>query len=301
MINKLEMLIALAAEQHFARAADRLGITQPSLSAGLKQLEDNLGVRLVNRGTRFGGLTPEGQRALELARQIVGDARRLRDEMRAGKDGLSGQIRLGVIPTALTAAAALTAEFSKCHPMVNFVILSRASHEILSMFGSLDLDIGFTYLRNEPLGNMDAVPIYDEEFVAICHKSCALSQKPSISWAELSQQKLCLLTPDMQNRRIIDSQFVAAGKTPRPMVETNSTLVLISHVVHSKWVTVLPRSTAAFLTLGHDLVMIPLQGSTGNYQVGIIAPHQAPQVPTISAFLDFAANEFQFSDMLEMH
>ena len=83
MIDKLEMFIALAREEHFGKAADSLGITQPTLSAGIKQLEGQLGVLLVWRGSRFGGLTPEGQRVLEWARRIVGDARTMRDEMRA--------------------------------------------------------------------------------------------------------------------------------------------------------------------------------------------------------------------------
>ena len=64
MIQKLEMLLALAKTQQFGRAAELLGVTQPSLSSGIKQLEDQLGVKLVQRGSRFGGLTPEGQRAL---------------------------------------------------------------------------------------------------------------------------------------------------------------------------------------------------------------------------------------------
>lgn len=98
MIDKLEMFIALARERHFGKAAESLGITQPSLSAGIKQLEEQLGVLLVWRGSRFGGLTPEGKRVLDWARRIVGDARTMRDEMRAARHGLSGDLRLAVIP-----------------------------------------------------------------------------------------------------------------------------------------------------------------------------------------------------------
>ena len=72
MIEKLEMFLAVAKEGHFGRAAASLGIAQPTLSTGIKQLEDQLGVQLIFRGSRFGGLTPEGQRALIWARQIVG-------------------------------------------------------------------------------------------------------------------------------------------------------------------------------------------------------------------------------------
>ena len=71
MLAKLEMFIALAREQHFGRAAESLGITQPTLSMGIKQLEETLGVQLVRRGSRYGGLTPEGQRAGAVAAGAV--------------------------------------------------------------------------------------------------------------------------------------------------------------------------------------------------------------------------------------
>jgi DNA-binding transcriptional LysR family regulator len=107
MIAKLEMFLAVAKEEHFGRAAESLGITQPTLSTGIRQLEESLGVQLIFRGHRYGGLTPEGQRALVWARSLVSDARTFREEMRAARHGLSGHIRMAVIPTALTWAATL--------------------------------------------------------------------------------------------------------------------------------------------------------------------------------------------------
>jgi len=65
MIDKLEYLIALAREQHFGRAGEACGVTQPTFSAAIKQLEDTLGVLLVQRGSRFHSFTPEGERVLE--------------------------------------------------------------------------------------------------------------------------------------------------------------------------------------------------------------------------------------------
>ena len=81
MLDKLEYILALAREQHFGRAAETCGVTQPTLSAGIKQLEEQMGVLLVNRGSRFQGFTPEGERVLEWARRIVGDTRAMREEI----------------------------------------------------------------------------------------------------------------------------------------------------------------------------------------------------------------------------
>src|SRR5262249_10833342 len=89
VIDKLEYLLALAREKHFGRAAETCAVSQPSLSLGLKQLEEMLGVMLVQRGSRFVGLTSEGERALEWARRIVGDARAIRQDIKALKHGLN--------------------------------------------------------------------------------------------------------------------------------------------------------------------------------------------------------------------
>ena len=118
MLDKLEFLIALARERHFGHAAEACGVSQPTLSAGIKQLEDSLGVLLVHRGSRFQGFTPEGERVLDWARRIVGDTRAMRQEIDALKQGLAGHIRIAAIPTALAMVAiadhALSRQASRC-------------------------------------------------------------------------------------------------------------------------------------------------------------------------------------------
>src|SRR6476660_7232935 len=99
LLEKLEFLLALAREKHFGRAAEACGVTQPTLSAGIKQVEERMGVLLVNRGSRFQGFTPEGARVLDWARRIVGDTRAMRDEIKTLRSGLSGQLRIAAIPT----------------------------------------------------------------------------------------------------------------------------------------------------------------------------------------------------------
>lgn len=130
MIDKLEFLIALARERHFGRAAEVCGVTQPTLSSGLKQLEESLNTLLVVRGSRFEGFTPEGERALEWARRIVADSRAMRQDLDTLKRGLSGEIRIAAIPTALPMVSALTTPYRANHPDVNFMICP--AHRLMS-------------------------------------------------------------------------------------------------------------------------------------------------------------------------
>lgn len=288
MIDKLEMFIALAREQHFGRAAEACGVTQPTLSVAIRQLEEQLGVQLVWRGSRFGGLTPEGLRVLDWARQIVGDTRAMRDEMRAVRQGLSGRIRIGVIPTALTVATQLSMAFSRNHPNVHFTLYSRTSIEILSMMENLELDAGITYLDNEPLGRVTNVPLYREKYTLVCAPGHILFERLEVSWAEVGGTPLCLLSPDMQNRRIIDQCLASAGVTPLATVESNSTVVIIAHVVSGRWATILPTKLAEFHAKGKKLRIIPIRDPDVEHSVGLIAPHREPHTPVLAALMQEA-------------
>lgn len=285
MLDKLEMFLTVSKEQHFGRAAEHLGITQPSLSAGIKQLEEQLGVQLIFRGSRYGGLTPEGQSALIWARRIVGDARQLRQEMRATRHGLSGVLRIAVIPTALTWAARLSARFADRHPNVQLSILSRSSSEILSLIENLDVDAGLSYLDNEPMGRVVTEPLYRERYCLVCAPGSTLAGRESVGWGDLADLRLCLLTPDMQNRRIINRCFADAGIAPRAMVEANSTMVLAAHVEMGDWATILPADTAAFLTAGKPMVALPIAGGTQDHLVGLVAPFRDPHTPVLDALM----------------
>ena len=285
MIDKLEMFIALAGERHFGRAAELCGVTQPTLSSAIRQLEDQLGVQLVFRGSRFQGLTPEGQRVLDWARRIVGDMRALKAEMRTVHRGLSGNVRLGVIPTALPMVAELTGPFIARHPNVRVTVLSRTSAEILAGIENLELDAGLTYLDNEPLGRVTKVPLYAEFYRFLCAPGSALAGRDRVTWAEVAGEALCLLTADMQNRRIVNLHLAEAGVKVVPTVESNSTIALIAHVKTGRWASVVPMKLAQMFT---GLVAIPITDPEAEHMVGLITARHDPQTPVLAALIEEA-------------
>ena len=285
MIDKLEFFIALARERHFGRAAEECGITQPTLSAAIRQLEDQLGVMLVQRGSRFQGLTPEGQRVLEWARRIVGDTRTMREEMKAAKRGLAGHIRLAAIPTALAMVPKLTAPFQEKHPDVTFSILSVTSVLVLSLLENFEIDAGITYLENEPLGRVTSVPLYSERYYLVVAKGSPLSDRSRVTWQEVSQLPLCLLTPDMQNRRIVNQHLIEAGASVNPTLESNSMIILFSHVRTGKWASVMPLNVAQSFGFADEISTIPIVEPDARHTVGIIATERDPNTPLVAALL----------------
>lgn len=285
MIDKLEFILALAREKHFGHAAEACGVTQPTLSAGVKQLEEQMGVLLVNRGSRFQGFTPEGQRVLEWARRIVGDSRTMREEINSLKLGLSGRLRLAAIPTALAMVAALTTPYREKHPNVQFTIYSRTSIEILDLLDNLEIDAGITYLENEPIGRVSNVPLYREHYCLLTSADAPLGNRDSVTWAEVAQVPLCLLTPDMQNRRIIDRLLKGAGGESRPTLESDSMILLYSHVRTGRWASVMPAKIADTLGLTDTIRAIPIAQPKAVQTIGLVVPQREPMTPITAALV----------------
>jgi DNA-binding transcriptional LysR family regulator len=285
VIDKLEYLIALARDRHFGRAAEACGVTQPTLSAGIKQLEETLGVLLVQRGSRFIGLTSEGERTLDWARRIVGDTRAMRLEITALRHGLTGSLRIAAIPTALAMVAALTTPYRARHPDVRFTVLSRSSIEILTLLENRDIDAGVTYLDNEPLGRVSSVPLYRERYRLITSSDAPLGNRDQVTWAEVAQVPLCLLTPDMQNRRIIDALLRSAGGDPQPTLESNSMIVLFAHVRTGRWASVMPAKLAETLGLTETIRAVPIVEPEASHTIGLVVPAREPMTPLNAALV----------------
>lgn len=285
MIDKLEFIIALAREQHFGRAAEASNVSQPTFSSGIKQLEDQFGVMLVQRGSRFQGFTPEGERVLEWARRIVADSRTMRQEVDALKRGLVGHVRIAAIPTTLAMAASLTTPYRARQPNVRFTILSRTSIEVLKALDNLEVDAGLTYIDNEPLGRVTTVPLYHERYRFLTSADSPLGDRDQVTWAEVAQVPLCLLTPDMQHRRIIDGILRRVGTEPSPTLESNSMIVLFSHVRTGRWASIMPAVLADTLGLTETIRSIPIVEPDVTHVIGLVVPHREPMTPLTAALV----------------
>jgi DNA-binding transcriptional LysR family regulator len=288
LIDKLELLLALAKERHFGRAAETCGVTQPTMSTSIKQLEEILGVVLVQRGSRFQGFTPEGERTLDWARRIVGDFRAMRQEINSLKDKLSGELRIAAIPTVLGMVASLTTPFRAKHPDVSFRIVSCTSADVLGLLENLEVDAGLTYLENEPLGKVRTIPLYNESYRLLTAPDAMFGDRDDVTWQEVGQVPLCLLTPDMQNRRIIDRALRSGGAEVRPTLTSNSLLVLYTHVKTGRWASVMPAKLAETLGLADKVRSIPIVDPVVNYSVGMVIPQRDPMTPLIAAMVQIA-------------
>ncbi|MCR6628919.1 MAG: LysR substrate-binding domain-containing protein [Magnetospirillum sp.] len=291
MFRKFQYLLALARERHFGRAAALCNVAQPTLSNAIRQLEEELRVPIVERGHRFIKFTPEGEKVLEYARRVSGDFDALMQDLGALGQELTGQLRLGVIPTALPMVAHLVTPFAERHPGIRISISSLSSRQIQRGLDNFELDAGITYLDNEPLTGVRMQPLYSERYFLLTHRERIAGQRTDITWAEASAMPLCLLTPDMQNRRIADAAFRMAGRQVAPAVETNSIINIFTTVQHGPWSSIVPGQLLTLMPLPPELIAFPLVMPDVTYVVGIVYADRSPVVPAAKALASVAAAE----------
>lgn len=279
IIRQLIYLDALARERHFRKAAEHCHVSQPTLSAAIAQLEEELGVLIVERGRRFEGLTKEGEIVLAHARRILAEADLMKASIAELREGVSGRIRLGAIPTALPMIAHITAPFSSRYPAVSLTVLSLTSAEIQTRLDNFELDAGLTYLDNEPLDGVVSKPIYQESYVLLTREDGPLGQRDSITWAEAGELKLCLLTSDMQNRRIIDGIFRSVGRAPLPAIETNSIFNLCSHAGIQGVSSIVSLQLLEFFGLPLGTKALRLVEPEARRMIGLIIADRQPFAP----------------------
>jgi DNA-binding transcriptional LysR family regulator len=278
-MRQLEYLVTLAREKHFARAAELCSVSQPALSAGIRRLEEELGVSIVQRRKRYVGLSPDGERILEWAKQTLAAWEGLRQEASIARTELTGTLRLGAIPTTIPILPSLTGAFRAHFPGVNHVLKSLTSEEIMRGLDEFELDLGLTYLEDRQLEGFNVMPLFRERYVLLAERSTA-GAGTSMSWCDAAALPLCLLTPNMQNRRIINAAFRRAKARPNVVVETNSMFALCSHVSGAHLFTIVPHSLLSVLDM-RQLSAIELTPELTR-PIGLVAVDQDPMSPIVA-------------------
>jgi DNA-binding transcriptional LysR family regulator len=284
-IRQLEYLVTLAREKHFARAAEACHVSQPALSSGIRNLEKELGVVIVQRERRFVGFTPEGERVLVWAQQTLSSLAHMREDASIAKSSMAGLLRIGVIPTAMAITAYLTSACRALYPNIRFAITSLSFEAIVSGLDQFELDLGFTYLDGELSDGFTSLPMFEERYVLLADRDVKLDD--SISFEQAAQLPLCLLTGKMRNRQVIDAAFRKAGAKPEVILETDSLFSLYAHVIEAGLYSIVPHSLLSFF----DQQRVQARPLTPQLTraIGLIARNRPALAPLTGAVLEVAA------------
>ena len=291
LFRQLEYFVALAQERHFARAADACYVSQPALSEAIRKLEQELKVPLVRRGQKFEGLTPEGERLVHWARRILADRDALTQEVTALQTGLTGALRLGVVPGAATTVALLTDPFCAAHPLVRVQLqTSLRSAGIVERIRQFDLDAGILYPDRQDTADLLVTPLYQEQQVLLAGGELITGQSDSISWQDAVQLPMCLLAGGMRGRRVIDEALATQGLTVTPQLETDSVVSLFAHVGTGRWASIVPQTWIRTLGAPAGASVLRLHSPSVTALMALVTNAEEPGSVVARALVEIARN-----------
>jgi DNA-binding transcriptional LysR family regulator len=289
--RKLEYLVALAKEGHFARAASACHVSQPTLSAAIQQLEAELGVQIVKRGQRFQGFTKQGELVLAAARRMALEYDRLRQDLRDRSNEFSGMLRIGVLGSVIPLLKTFTIPFRRCYPDVNLRVTILNSFDVQQAFEESSLDIAITYLDKALRRYNRTRVLYTEEYELLIRKGAAFSGRESVSWEELGQLPLCLLPPETNIFGVREAALLNAALSKTSHIITSAVWMVMDHVRTGNWASVLPRPVRIMISGDDELEAIPLPMAGKPVSVAIAIPHREPVSPVAQAFFEVATSD----------
>lgn len=289
-------LAALQQHRHFGRAAAACHITQPALSNALRALEQHFGIAIVRRGRQYEGLTPEGETLLAGAHRILREQEVLVQQLAAGQAKPAGRLVIAAVPTALPIAARFCSVLVQRHPGLQPVLQSLSSQDLEAGLDTLAVDLGLGYtgrLTGAATRRLQAWPQYVEHYHLLRRVEDAaprLRFGAPLRWADAATLPMCMLSPEMHNRAILDRHFASLGIVVRPALETNSVTALLAAVQAGPLAAVLPGALVATLTGQCGLEARPLVEPELRTPIGFMAASGAPQPRALLAALALATD-----------
>jgi LysR family transcriptional regulator, hydrogen peroxide-inducible genes activator len=250
-LTELRYIVAVAREKHFGRAAEACFVSQPTLSVAIKKLEEELDIKIFERGSSEARMTPLGEAVVRQAQHVIEQAAAIKQIAQRGKDPLAGALRLGII---YTIAPYLLPELVRANiartPQMPLMLHENFTAKLLDMLRSGELDCA---IMAEPFPDtgLAVAPLYDEPFMAAVPRGHALAKRKSVSAEELKRETMLLLgTGHCFRDHVLEvcpefAHFATDAEGMRKSFE-GSSLETIKHMVASGMgVTVVPQLSVA--------------------------------------------------------
>ena len=287
-LTELKYLVAVAREKHFGRAAEACFVSQPTLSVAIKKLEEELDVRVFERGTNEVSVTPLGEQIVRQAQAVLEQAQAIKEIARLGKDPVAGPLRLGIIYTiGPYLLPDLVRQVIERVPQMPLLIQENFTARLLEMLRTGELDCA---IMAEPFPDtgLAVAPLYDEPFVAAVPKGHPLARRRQVSAEELKDETMLLLgTGHCFRDHVLEvcpeyARFSSDAAGIRKSFE-GSSLETIKHMVASGMgVTVVPQLSVPKELQPH-VRYIPFAAPAPNRRVVLAWRRTFPRYEAIAA------------------
>ncbi|WP_233887976.1 LysR substrate-binding domain-containing protein [Paraburkholderia flagellata] len=245
LIRQLWMFLAVAEEQHFGRAAQRLNMSQPPLTEQIKVLEQSLKLQLFNRSRRGTQLSPAGAAILPAVRQFAGQVERLERVVREVAAGQSGVLHVGAITSAMleTVPPVLNA-LKLAHPHLTVFVSEIDSVDAIPALEAGELDLAFVRVDGEVGSGIATMPLARDRLAVALPREHALSALPRVRLQSLADEQLVMSARQVSPMYfdLLTSVCRAHGLTPRVTHEVRSVTSQIAYVGCGQGVALVPSS-----------------------------------------------------------
>ena len=279
IVKNFEYLIALDREGHFGRAAKSCNVSQPTLSAGIKQLEEDLGVEIVRHGRRYDGLTLEGGTVLAWAKKIERDCDGLESDLSALKRGLEGLFRLGMVSGTSAVGAIVSAALADQIPLLGQTVTASGTASLLRSLLDHEMDMALTYLGEVPKDEFETHHLYREHTTLF-----QMSKEPQpkrVAWDHVVSLPLCILAGALPSEAQLQLAHCSAAT-----INTDTIDILAAHLATGRYAAVLPQSLATRLAHIPNLQASALTGAGAHAAVGFVSVKGEAQSPPSAALLE---------------
>ncbi|MER6119507.1 LysR family transcriptional regulator [Streptomyces sp. A0642] len=241
-LRQLEHFVAVAQEQHFTRAAERVAVSQSGLSASVRALEQELRTPLFSRTTRSVRLTEAGRALLVEAERTLAGARAAKDAVDAVRGLLRGTLSVGVEQcVAGVSLPRLLAAFHRAHPHMEIRLRQEGTTNLVDGVAAGRLDIAFAATVSPVEWRGELVPLAREPMVLLCSPGHRLAATDRVAWDELAGEAFIDFHPDFGPRRAADEAFAAARVRRTVALEVNDVHSLLELVHEGLGIAVVPH------------------------------------------------------------
>ncbi|UXY25846.1 LysR family transcriptional regulator [Streptomyces sp. HUAS TT20] len=284
-LRHLQHFVAVAEDQHFTRAAERLMVSQSGLSASIRALERELRAPLFVRTTRRVTLTEAGRALLAEAERILAQVRAAHEAVAAVQGVLRGTLALGTEQCiAGVHVAGLLAAFRRRHPDVEIRLRQAGSGALAEEVAAGRLDLAFAYRTQDDTDQLRSVPLTSEPMTVLCHPHHRLARGAAALTADdLGGEVFVDFHPDWGPRRTTDTAFTAAGVRRTVALEVNDVHSLLDLVDENLGIAVVPQH---FRHKRTSLLALPLKGTgEAEYETVALLPPETATSPAARALI----------------
>jgi DNA-binding transcriptional LysR family regulator len=285
-LRHLRHFVAVAEEQHFTRAAERLLVSQSGLSASIRALERELQAPLFVRTTRQVTLTEAGRALFTEAERILAQVRAAHDAVAAVRGVVRGTLSLGTEQCiAGVCVAGLLAAFRRRHPDVEIRLRQAGSGALAEEMAAGRLDLAFAITSPADTPHLRCIPLASEPMTVLCHPGHRLAGDGALTPEDLGGEAFVDFHPDWGPRRTTDAAFAAAGVHRTVTLEVNDVHSLLDLVHEGLGIAVAPRHFS-HKREASALAALPLKGAgEASYDTVALLPPPETTSPAARALM----------------